>query len=319
MPSCSPQLTNIGTDAARLGVASDSSTVEIESRSTHRRRAFLSLMQACPQVAHEFNSLLLTISAGVMVARDGDAAARTRGLELVDTAAQQARLMTRAMIRLSQCTGPTLKEFNLSDVAREMTAFGRALLPNGIALSLDVVDPRARVWTDQSALLSMMVQYFRHAALVLSPGDRVRVTAGTMLTHRSGSACGITQGGRANGSRRGTPEQGGEREAVLSLRQEHADPDLLKDTLVRQVRADASELRACLERPATAGAGGTRLGGGAGRTDGRAPAHSDASALSVVLPRGRACHLTIFMPHAGDAERTESRASVWPATLGALK
>lgn len=311
MALCSPRLTHDQSAAGRFAGDADTCAIETESRSRHRQRAFLSLMQACPQIAHEFNSLLLTISAGVMVARDGDAAARTRGLELVDTAAQQARLMTRAMIRLSQYTGPMLKEFNLADLSREMTAFGRALLPNGIALNLEIVDSRVRVWTDQSALLSMMVQYFRHASLVLSPGDRVRVSVGTMFTQRCGGAHGGARArARCRGSHQLSLQQGiGERQAILSLRQEHADPDLACQTLVCKVRADASELRACLAQP----------GGGAASVPAHPNAHADASALSVVLPRGRACHLTIFMAHVGSADPADARVSAWPATLGAAK
>ncbi len=254
------------------------------ARSTHRQRAFLSLMQACPQVAHEFNSLMLTISAGVMVARDGDPIARARGLELVETAAQQARLMTRAMIRLSQCSGPALREFSLADVSREMTAFGRALLPTGISLSIDILDPRVRVLTDQSALLGLTVQFFRHASLVLSPGDRVRVIAGTMSNRPPAGAPGREDDGagvaRAAVAPRGSAVH--EAHTVLSLRQEHADPDLASRTISRRVRAHASELRACL-----------RPGGGV-----RANRYEDASVLSSVLPRGRACHLVISLARA---------------------
>ncbi|MBX9735343.1 MAG: hypothetical protein K2X32_00315 [Phycisphaerales bacterium] len=286
MALCSTVRLNNPVAFDRLPPTTGRAAPSTHARSTHRQRAFLSLMQACPQVAHEFNSLLLTISAGVMVARDGDPVARARGLELVDTAAQQARLMTRAMIRLSQCSDPALREFNLADVSREITAFGRAVLPTGIALSIDILDPRVRVLTDQSALLGLTVEFFRHAALVLSPGDRVRVIAGTMGNRLPASSACDDEGGPGTCGHSRVPAVH-EAHTVLSLRQEHADPELASRTISRRVRAHASELRACLRRD-----GGSASGGG------RASRYDDASVLASVLPRGRACHLVISLARA---------------------
>lgn len=148
-----------------------------------RARALAQLVASCPRVAHEFNGLLLTISAGVMVMRDGSRQPRAleRNLDLIDKAAQQARLMTRALIRLSQPDHSGPRCVNLVDIAEEMASFGRGMLPGEISMTLDVPTDGVVVLVPQGELLALMLDFMQHAALVLTPGSRVRVCVGTTL------------------------------------------------------------------------------------------------------------------------------------------
>lgn len=137
-----------------------------------RLRRLATLLRACPRFAHEFNALLLTISAGVMVAKGSEHPdplplphnpALRRTLDLIDTAAQQARLMTRGMIRLSRCDHDPLRPVCLSDLLQETTALGRALLPSGITLRQHLATHLPSTNLRQGELLACVLAYLELA------------------------------------------------------------------------------------------------------------------------------------------------------------
>ncbi len=137
-----------------------------------RLRRLATLLRACPRFAHEFNALLLTISAGVMVAKGSEHPdplpqshnpALRRTLDLIDTAAQQARLMTRGMIRLSRCDHDPLRPVSPSDLLQETTALGRALLPSGITLRQHLATHLPSTNLRQGELLACVLAYLELA------------------------------------------------------------------------------------------------------------------------------------------------------------
>lgn len=137
-----------------------------------RLRRLATLLRACPRFAHEFNGLLLTISAGVMVAKGSEHPdpvtpshnpALRRTLDLIDTAAQQARLMTRGMIRLSRCDHDPVRTVSLSDLLQETTALGRALLPAGITLRQHLASHLPTTNLRQGELLACVLAYLELA------------------------------------------------------------------------------------------------------------------------------------------------------------
>lgn len=137
-----------------------------------RLRRLATLLRACPRFAHEFNALLLTISAGVMVAKGSEHPdpitsshnpALRRTLDLIDTAAQQARLMTRGMIRLSRCDHDPVRDVSLSDLLQEATALGRALLPSGITLRQHLASHLPTTNLRQGELLACVLAYLELA------------------------------------------------------------------------------------------------------------------------------------------------------------
>ncbi|MBL0870886.1 MAG: hypothetical protein IBJ18_09960 [Phycisphaerales bacterium] len=137
-----------------------------------RLRRLATLLRACPRFAHEFNALLLTISAGVMVAKGSEHPdpitpshnpALRRTLDLIDTAAQQARLMTRGMIRLSRCDHDPVRAVSLSDLLQETTALGRALLPAGITLRQHLAHQLPTFNLRQGELLACVLAYLELA------------------------------------------------------------------------------------------------------------------------------------------------------------
>lgn len=137
-----------------------------------RLRRLATLLRACPRFAHEFNALLLTISAGVMVAKGSEHPdpispshnpALRRTLDLIDTAAQQARLMTRGMIRLSRCDHDPVRAVSLSDLLQETTALGRALLPSGITLRQHLATHLPSTNLRQGELLACVLAYLELA------------------------------------------------------------------------------------------------------------------------------------------------------------
>lgn len=93
-----------------------------------------------PAITHELNSLLLTISAGLMTVR-GEALTprQARCAEIVDTAARQARQMLRGLLRVMREVEPVEpRDIDLIALTQEVAALGPAILPTGVRLRVTV-------------------------------------------------------------------------------------------------------------------------------------------------------------------------------------
>ncbi|CAN5710625.1 hypothetical protein BH11PLA1_BH11PLA1_09500 [soil metagenome] len=123
-------------------------------------RSARALAIAGPSVAHEFNGLLLTMSAGVMHLRGATVdPAQLRSLELIDSAAQQARLLARAMTRLTQREAGTPRDLNLIQLLQEVAALARCIIPPRITFVVTMPSFRVRALVAPASVMAPALEY----------------------------------------------------------------------------------------------------------------------------------------------------------------
>ena len=129
-------------------------------------------------VAHDFNNLLTVIQSGLEFAMDAIKAGTDPSADLlsIGAAADRASDMTRRLLTIGRRQPHQPITFDLGALSRETMALLGRMIPESIAVELQVSDERLHVWADRAELEQVLINLCVNARDAIDGIGKIRVT-----------------------------------------------------------------------------------------------------------------------------------------------